>query len=153
VIFVCEDNSWAISVAKDKATAVKSNATRAAAYGIEGITVNGNDVQAVCAATREAAAKIRETKKPIVLELETYRMKGHYEPDDQAYVDPAELAAWALRDPIETAKAALLEQGVISAADADAMQARSRKAVEDALAFAQASPFPDASELTTDVYA
>jgi pyruvate dehydrogenase E1 component alpha subunit len=80
-------------------------------------------------------------------------MKGHYEPDDQAYVDAAELAAWAARDPIERLKAALLQQGRLQAADAQAMEARARKAVEDALAYAQSSPFPDAAELTTDVYA
>jgi pyruvate dehydrogenase E1 component alpha subunit len=153
VLYVCENNQWQAFVHRKETMLVDRIASRAAGYGIEGITVDGNDVQAVHAATRDAAAKIRETKKPIVLELTTYRMKGHYEPDDQAYVDPAELAAWALRDPIGTAKTALLEQGIISAADADAMQARSRKAVEDALAFAQASPFPDAMELTTDVYA
>jgi pyruvate dehydrogenase E1 component alpha subunit len=153
VLYLCENNQWQAYVHRRETMLVDSIASRAGAYGIEGRTVDGNDVLAVHAAVSEAAAKVRQARKPMLLELATYRMKGHYEPDDLAYVDPAELAAWAGRDPIARLKSALIAQKALSAAEADAMQARARKAVEDARAFAEAAPFPDAAELTTDVYA
>lgn len=153
VLYVCENNQWQAYVRRDETMRVDRIAARAAGYGIEGVTVDGNDVQAVHAAVREAAAAIRATRKPVLLELVTYRMKGHYEPDDLAYVDAAELAAWAARDPIERLKSALIVQRALSAEEADAMQARASAAVEQARAFAEAAPFPDATELTTDVYA
>ncbi|HWI15326.1 MAG TPA: thiamine pyrophosphate-dependent dehydrogenase E1 component subunit alpha, partial [Burkholderiales bacterium] len=153
VLYVCENNQWQAFVHRRETMLTESIASRASAYGIQGVAVDGNDVQAVYAAARRAAANVRRTRKPMLLELTTYRTRGHYEPDDQAYVDPAELAAWVARDPIETAKAALIEQGLITPTDIELMQARVRRTVEDALAFAHASPFPDAAELTTDVYA
>ena len=95
VLYVCENNQWQAFVHRRETMLVDHIATRAAAYGIEGTTVDGNDVEAVHdAATREAVADIRETRKPFLLETYTYRLRGHFEPDDQAYVDPAELAAW-----------------------------------------------------------
>ncbi|MGE5526195.1 MAG: thiamine pyrophosphate-dependent dehydrogenase E1 component subunit alpha [Rhodospirillaceae bacterium] len=153
VLYLCENNQWQAYVHRKETMLVDSIATRASGYGIEGVTVDGNDVRAVYAATREAAEKVRRTRKPMLLELATYRLKGHYEPDDQSYVDPSELAAWSRRDPIEMAKAALLKEGLVTPTDIELMQARTRKAVEEALAYAQRSPFPDASELNTDVYA
>lgn len=153
VLYLCENNQWQAYVHRKETMLVDSIAARASAYGIEGIAVDGNDVQAVYAATREAAEKVRRTRKPMLLELATYRLKGHYEPDDQSYVDPEELAAWSRRDPIEMAKAALLKEGLVTPTDIELMQARTRKTVEEALAYAERSPFPDASELTTDVYA
>ena len=149
VLYVCENNQWQAFVHRSETMLTDRIATRAAAYGIEGITVDGNDVQAVYAATRDAVAKIRETRKPILLETYTYRTRGHYEPDDRAYVDPGELAQWQSRDPIEHLKRKL----EISGGDLAGIEQRVQEAMADALAFANESPFPAASELTTDVYA
>ena len=128
-------------------------ATRAAAYGIEGISVDGNDVEAVYDATKAAVAKIRKDRKPILLETYTYRTRGHYEPDDLAYVDPQELAQWKARDPIETLQRKLIRERLLTADDVERMHERTRRTIQDALAFARSSPQPAVSELTTDVYA
>jgi acetoin:2,6-dichlorophenolindophenol oxidoreductase subunit alpha len=90
---------------------------------------------------------------PYFLETTTYRLRGHFEPDDQSYVDPAELAAWRTRDPIETTQAKLVAGGMLTADDIVAMEERVRTVIERAVAFAVASPFPAPSELFTDVYA
>jgi pyruvate dehydrogenase E1 component alpha subunit len=128
-------------------------ATRAAAYGMEGRTVDGNDVEAVFAAASEAAAGVRKTSKPFLLEIYTYRQRGHFEPDDQAYVDPEELARWKAKDPIALLKQRLLDKKAVSQAELDAMSARVNQKIEAASAFATDSPFPGPEELTTDVYA
>jgi TPP-dependent pyruvate/acetoin dehydrogenase alpha subunit len=153
VLYVCENNQWQAYVHRRETMLVDRIATRAAAYGIEGITVDGNDVEAVHAAAAGAVAKIRRDRTPILLETYTYRTRGHVEPDDLAYVDPAELAQWRSRDPIDALRKKLTDRGLLSAAQMDAMAGRVRKTLEDALAFAKESPAPATAELTTDVYA
>jgi pyruvate dehydrogenase E1 component alpha subunit len=153
VLYVCENNQWQAFVHRRETMLTENIASRASAYGIEGITVDGNDAEAVYAATQAAADKVRKTRKPILLETLTYRTRGHYEPDDQSYVDPKELAHWQARDPIALLKDKLLNQRALTSADVERMQQRAHKTIADALTFAQNSPFPDVSELTTDVYA
>jgi len=153
VLYVCENNQWQAYVHRRETMLTARIATRAAAYGIEGITVDGNDVLAVHAATAEAVAKIRKTRKPVLLETYTYRTRGHYEPDDLAYVDAKELADWQSRDPIGLLRKRLVEQHSITSLELTRMEERVRKTIGAALVFAQSSPFPDPSELTTDVYA
>ena len=153
VLYVCENNEWQAYVHRKETMLTESIASRAAAYGIEGISVDGNDVEAVYAATRDAVARIRKDRKPILLETRTYRTRGHYEPDDQAYVDKAELASWQARDPIESLRTKLIQSGVLTNADLASIDVRVRETLERAAAFAKDSPFPRASELHTDVYA
>jgi TPP-dependent pyruvate/acetoin dehydrogenase alpha subunit len=153
VLYVCENNQWQAFVHRRETMLTEKIATRAEAYGIEGITVDGNDVQAVYAAATQAVAKIRKTRKPVLLETYTYRTSGHYEPDDLSYVDPRELSGWKSRDPIEMLKNRLLAERQLTSADLDQMQTRAQTTVTDALTFAKASPFPDVSELNTEVYA
>ena len=154
VLYVCENNQWQAFVHRRETMLTDRIASRAAAYGIEGITVDGNDVEAVYAATAAAAAKVRKTRKPMLLETYTYRTRGHYEPhDDQSYVDVQELAQWQRRDPIELLKDKLIEEHALTGADVDRMQQRAHDTITDALSFAKNSPFPNASELTADVYA
>lgn len=153
VLYVCENNQWQAYVHRRETMLGESIAARASAYGIEGVTVDGNDVEAVYAAAARAAEKVRREHKPILLETMTYRTRGHVEPDDLAYVDPAELEHWRGRDPIELMKARLSARGTLGAADVDAMEARVRGKLADALEFATQSPAPALAELTTDVYA
>jgi pyruvate dehydrogenase E1 component alpha subunit len=153
VLYVCENNQWQAYVHRRETMLTDKIASRAAAYGIEGVTVDGNDVEAVYAATREAVARIRKNGKPILLETYTYRAQGHYEPDDLSYVDPKELSEWRLRDPIEMLKSRFTRERKLAPEEIQRMQARVQKAVADALAFAKDSPMPDIAELNTDVYA
>ncbi|MGQ9365756.1 thiamine pyrophosphate-dependent dehydrogenase E1 component subunit alpha [Azospirillum sp. ST 5-10] len=153
ILYVCENNQWQAFVHRRETTLADSVAPQAAAYGMAWATVDGNDVAAVHDAAAQAVAAIRRTRKPFLLELRTYRLRGHFEPDDQAYVDADELARWRARDPVATAKGRLLEEGVLSAAALADLEAAVRRTVEEALAFADASPYPELRDLTTDVYA
>lgn len=153
VLYVVENNQWQAFVHRRETMLTDKIASRAAAYGIEGITVDGNDAEAVYAATAAAAEKVRTTRKPMLLETYTYRTRGHYEPDDQSYVDAQELAQWQRRDPIELLKGKLIEEHALTGADVERMQQRAHETITDALSFAKNSPFPNASELTADVYA
>ena len=153
VLYICENNQWQAFVHRNETMVGDHISERAAGYGIASRTVDGNDVEAVFAAATEAAAQVRETRKPFLLETYTYRLRGHFEPDEQEYVDPDELAAWRAKDPIETTRKRLHDSGVLSVADLLQMEQRIGSAIDKALAFANASPFPALSELTNDVYA
>ena len=153
ILYVCENNEWQAFVHRRETMVGERIAERAAAYGIDSATVDGNDVDAVRAATLAATASIRDSGKPFLLELSTYRLRGHFEPDDQAYVNAAELAAWKARDPIETTKARLAATRNFTAGDFAGLEARVAARIDTAAAFALASPWPDAAELLTDVYA
>ncbi|MES3024032.1 MAG: thiamine pyrophosphate-dependent dehydrogenase E1 component subunit alpha [Pseudomonadota bacterium] len=153
ILYVCENNQWQAFVARGETMNVAHISSRASAYNMESQTVDGNDVEAVRRATLHALARIRATGKPYLLETYTYRLRGHYEPDTQGYVDQAELASWQGRDPIALLKARLRDKEGASAPELAAMEQAARQAIDAAHAFAAASPFPDMLELTTDVYA
>jgi pyruvate dehydrogenase E1 component alpha subunit len=153
ILYVCENNQWQAYVHRRETMRGERIAEHAAAHGLAGATVDGNDVMAVRAAATAALAHIRDTGQPFLLEASTYRLRGHYEPDDQGYVDAAELAAWKARDPLALSRARLLASGAASAAQLDALAARAEQRIDAALAFALDSPEPALSELTTDVYA
>ena len=153
VLFVCENNEWQAFVHRRETMLTEDIASRAAGYGIEGRTVDGNDAEAVFAAAAEAVGRIRETKMPFLLETKTYRLRGHFEPDDQGYVDKDELASWRARDPIATLRARLLESGALTADGAAAIERRVAERLDAAFAFAAESPWPSLDQLTTHVYA
>ncbi|MCZ7560112.1 MAG: thiamine pyrophosphate-dependent dehydrogenase E1 component subunit alpha [Burkholderiaceae bacterium] len=153
ILYVCENNQWQAFVRRDETMPIEHIRTWAAAHAVESETVDGNDVEAVHVAARKAVAAIRATGRPHFLELETYRMRGHFEPDDQAYVDPAELAAWRARDPIELAGQRLVAAGAAGRDELDRMRQRVDAAIEAAVLFANGSAWPDPRELTTEVYA
>jgi len=153
ILYVCENNQWQAFVHRTETMAVDHISEWATRYGMESLTVDGNDVEAVQAAAAEAVARIRETGKPFLLETYTYRLRGHFEPDDQSYVDQQELSSWRGKDPIAMMRRRLLERKVISEADIAKMEERVGAEIERAVAFASGSPFPALAELTTDVYA
>ena len=153
LLYVCENNQWQAYVRRDETMPVEHVAQWVQGHGIACKVVDGNDVEAVHRATIEATAFIRATGKPFFLELTTYRQRGHFEPDDQAYVDADELASWRGRDPIERQSRRLLEARVLTEGELAHLQQRAAAVMDAALAFAQNSPWPDVRELTTDVYA
>lgn len=153
ILYVCENNQWQAFVHRRETMLTDHVSEWAKRYGIPARTVDGNDLEAVAEAAREAVAYIREHRKPYFLETYTYRTRGHMEPDDQAYVDPAELASWKLRDPIAAYEKRLLVSGLVTTGELDEIRADVTKRVEDAAAFALASPYPSFDQMTTDVYA
>jgi pyruvate dehydrogenase E1 component alpha subunit len=153
VLYVCENNQWQAFVRRDETMPMAHVADWVRGHGLATRVVDGNDVEAVHAAAAQAVEAIRATGRPFFLELTTYRQRGHYEPDDQSYVDAAELAAWKARDPLRLMADRLLAQGVIAPAELLQLRQRAEATVDAAVAFAEASPWPDARELATDVYA
>lgn len=153
ILYVCENNHWQAFVHRREAINHDHVSDWAAGYGIPARTVDGNDVAAVLAAAIEAAAQVRASGRPYLLETYTYRTRGHFEPDDQAYVDPAERAAWLARDPIVLCRERLLADASLNEAQAAAIADRVASRIAVARAFADASPFPAAEMLTRDVYA
>lgn len=152
ILYVCENNQWQAFVHRKETMLVDHVSDWAGRYGVPAETVDGNDVEAVAAAAKKAVDYVRANRKPYFLETYTYRLRGHMEPDDQAYVDPAELAQWKTKDPIAAEEARLLAAGVDSE-EIEQVRLAAQKQVEDAVAFAMASPYPSFDQLTTDVYA
>jgi len=153
VLYVCENNEWQAFVARRETMPMAEVRQWVIGHGIEARTVDGNDVEAVHAAACQAVAGIRATGRPAFLELSTYRLRGHFEPDDQAYVDPAELASWQARDPIARQRDRLLAEGVLSPAELAQVEARVAARLDAAQAFAEASPWPAVETLLDHVYA
>lgn len=153
ILYVCENNQWQAFVHRREAMITDHVSEWAKSYGMPARTVDGNDVEGVLAAAKEAADYVRRERKPFFLETYTYRLRGHMEPDDQAYVDKAELEAWRRRDPIATYESRLLERGSVTPEDLQAVREHARERVEHAAAFAIGSPYPHFDQMTADVYA
>ncbi|WP_040165792.1 thiamine pyrophosphate-dependent dehydrogenase E1 component subunit alpha [Microbacterium gorillae] len=150
VVFVVEDNDWGISVPRSASTSVPSNAARAAAYGIPGVRVEDNAVEAVHAAVGAAVARARAGEGPSLIEVHTLRLWGHFEGDAQGYRPDLEGAPG--RDPIPTYVAALVADGVLTEADVALIRTGAAERVEDAIAFAKASPVPSPDDALKYVF-
>ncbi len=152
-VFVVENNLYGEFTPLSRHAGVQRLAGRAASYGIPGVTVDGNDVWAVYAATQEAVARARRGVGPTLLECLTYRWHGHMEGEAFPYRDPAEVAAWKARCPIQGLERALIEAGALTADQAAEAQCQAEAQVREAVALAMGSPEPPAEALTRDVYA
>jgi pyruvate dehydrogenase E1 component alpha subunit len=153
VVFVCENNQYAMSMPVRQSMRVERVSDRACAYGIPGRTVDGMDVLAVFEAASEAVERARAGGGPTLLECVTYRYRGHSKSDRQRYRTREEVARWRAQDPIERLRRLLEEQGLVQPGEFDALAAAAREQVEEAVRFAEASPEPDPSTLLEDVYA
>jgi len=141
VVIVVEDNDWGISVPRAKSTSVASNADRAAAYGIPGVRVEDNSVEAVYAAAGEAIARARAGDGPSLIEVHTLRLWGHFEGDAEGY--RPELASVPDRDPIPIYRDRLIKNAVLTEGQYQEMEASAVALVDDAIDFAMSSPTPD----------
>jgi TPP-dependent pyruvate/acetoin dehydrogenase alpha subunit len=153
VVFACENNLYGASTRVDHVMRNPRIADRAAAYGIEGVTVDGNDVLAVFEAATKAVDACRHGQGPVLLELLTYRRTGHSRRDACHYQPTEERAEWAQRDPIERFGAWLCEQGLADRAALERVRARVVAAFQEAVVAARRQPLPTLDELTTDVLA
>jgi acetoin:2,6-dichlorophenolindophenol oxidoreductase subunit alpha len=141
VVFVVEDNDWGISVPRAQSTSVASNADRAAAYGMPGVRVEDNSVEAVYAAAGGAVARARNGGGPTLIEVHTLRLWGHFEGDAEGY--RPDLESVPEHDPIPIYRGRLLETGALTDDQYQAMKASAAEQVEDAIDFAKSSPTPD----------
>jgi pyruvate dehydrogenase E1 component alpha subunit len=153
VVFLCQNNGYAEHTPYG-ATARNDNvAARAAAYAMPGVRVNGNDAAAMWAAAGEAVSRARAGDGPTLLEACTYRFFGHSFGDAMEYMPAEERATAMSADPVAALRAHLLEAGVCSAEEIDAMNNEAKVAIDEAVAFAMASPPPSPDALFADVFA
>ncbi len=152
VIFVAENNGWAESTPVSYAVPVADLATRASAYGIPGVIVDGMDVVAVHEAAVKAVARARAGDGPTLLECKTYRYYGHFEGDAQSYKTKEEVQHFRERDPLRVFRAQAEKAGWMATADLDAIDARAAAEIETAVAYAESSPEPRPEDIFTDAY-
>jgi pyruvate dehydrogenase E1 component alpha subunit len=153
VVFVVEDNLYAISVPKSASTSVRSNAERGAAYGIPAVQVDGQDVTAVYEAAGEAIARARRGEGPSLIEAICYRFRGHFEGDGEGYLQQGEKDSWKEKDPINILGVQLKAQGWLSDAEAQAIQDEMTALVAEAETFARQSAYPAPEEALQHVFA
>ncbi len=153
VVFVCENNLYAMGTRQTRVMLIDNVADRAAGFGIPGVVVDGNDVLAVFEAARVAVEKARRGEGPTLLECKTYRLKGHSRFDPAAYRPKDEVNEWLKKDAIARFQAQLLEMGIITEVEVQRTVEKARNDVEEATKFALESPFPEPAEALDDVYA
>jgi pyruvate/2-oxoglutarate/acetoin dehydrogenase E1 component/TPP-dependent pyruvate/acetoin dehydrogenase alpha subunit len=146
VLFLCENNFYAYSTPTRLQMPVETVAERAEAYGMRGVRVNGNDLLRVLSVTEEAVRRARAGEGPTLIECLTYRIHGHSEHDPARYREQEELVEWEGRDPIELYELHLAKRGHDVAAMREETKAKVRETADRAIAFAEASPFPDPRE-------
>jgi TPP-dependent pyruvate/acetoin dehydrogenase alpha subunit len=153
-IFVCENNGYGEFTPQANHQAIKDVADRARGYGMPGLVVDGMDAIAVYEAAGEAIARARRGEGPALLECKTYRFFDHVGVRGMgvSYRSDDEVLQWRLRDPITLLEARLAELGVLDEAAAQALHEQVLTETQEAIAFAEASPYPDESELLQDVY-
>jgi TPP-dependent pyruvate/acetoin dehydrogenase alpha subunit len=153
VIYLCENNLYAMSTPVRATFAIPRIAARAAAYGMPGHTVDGNDLQAVRDAVAEAASRARDGGGPTLLECQTYRLVGHSKSDRRVYRTREEEEEWRARDPILRLGNALLAAGELTEAQAAQIREEEAREIEEAVAFARQSPVLPAEAALEGVYA
>ena len=153
VIYFCENNQYAMSMAMKKAFNVEHISDRACAYNIPGEFVDGNDVFAVYSAVKRASERARKGDGPTLIEALTYRWKGHSRSDRQAYRTREEVKEWQVKDPIPRFANALIAAGMLDKDELETIQAKAHENIESALAFAEASPEPEISTIMEGLYA
>ena len=154
VIFVCENNGYAISVPQSKQMAIQNVADRAPGYGFPGVVVDGNDVLAVYQATRDAVTRARAGEGPTLIEAKTYRFTAHSsDDDDRRYRQAEEVAVWRQKDPIPRYQHYLREAGVLTDPVEAAITERVTAQVDDATEYAEQAPDPSPDDLFPHVFA
>lgn len=152
VVFVCENNNYGISMSQARHQAIKDVSDRAAAYGMPGIAVDGNDVMAVYEAALEAVARARKGQGPTLIECKTYRHRGHFEGDPSVYKPKDEQAEWLKKDPIPRYRKFLQENGFATEDELDAVDRRVQEELAEAVSFANESPLPTPESVVQDIY-
>jgi len=152
VLFLFENNRYAVSTEASRSMAGGSVAMRAAGYDIPSKTVDGNDLEAVHSVAEEIIQYVRQGDGPYVLECNTYRIEGHYYGDAMVYRSKEEVEEWRKKDPIFRVECLLTERGVLTEAECRSIQEEVQKYVDEGVAYAYNSPEPAMESLFEDVY-
>ncbi|HIK10950.1 MAG TPA: pyruvate dehydrogenase (acetyl-transferring) E1 component subunit alpha [Oscillatoriaceae cyanobacterium M33_DOE_052] len=153
MIYVVENNKWAIGMAHERATSVPEIYKKASAFGMVGVEVDGMDVLAVRAAAQEAVARARAGEGPTLIEALTYRFRGHSLADPDELRSKEEKEFWQARDPIKLFASYLIEHNLSTQDELKQIDKKVQASVDDALAFSDSSPEPDPSELYRYIFA
>ena len=152
IVYICQNNLWAESVPLSLQTAITVLSERAKAYGFEGITIDGNDVIEVKRVASEAIEKARKGGGPTFIECKTYRWYGHSEIDPANYRGNEEVEEWKKKDPIPRFEKYLLEKKILSEQEKNQIFQKIEKEIDEAVEFAEKSPYPAPEEALEDVY-
>jgi acetoin:2,6-dichlorophenolindophenol oxidoreductase subunit alpha len=153
VVYVCDNNCYAISVPQTCAMVITDIAIRASSYGFPGLVVDGNDVLAVHEATQQAINRARRGEGPTLIECKTYRWMGHSMNDPGVYRTPGEVEVWKQKCPIRRFEAYLKGKNLLDDQKGKAVYRRVNEEIEEAVRFAEASPLPSPEDTLLDVYA
>jgi len=153
VVFINENNFYGISLSQRRSMNVPDVAARAAAYNIPGVVVDGNDVLAVYEAVQEAVKRARAGEGPTLIECKTYRYRGHFEGDPTVYRPEEEVQEWKKKDPIPRFEEKLAQMGIMTEEQMKQVREEIASKIEEAVQFAEESPWPSPEEVLEDVYA
>lgn len=155
VLFICENNLYGISVPQKLHQAIKDISIRSVAYNMPGVTIDGNDILIVYQTSRQAIERARRGGGPTLVECKTYRWRGHYEGDPnqgRRYRSLEEIQAWMKKCPIKRFEKKLLDKKILNRDKMRLIREGIVKRIEEAVTFANQSPYPDPQELNEDVY-
>jgi pyruvate dehydrogenase E1 component alpha subunit len=152
IVYVCENNGYGISVPTWQSTSVEDISVRGAAYGIPGVTVDGNDVEAIDQALALALDRAKAGEGATLIECKTYRWMGHWTGDPQTYRTREEVAAWKARDPVARFREKLTGWGYLTYGQLDEIDRAAKEEAEAAAQFALSSPDPDPARVLDDVF-
>ncbi len=153
VVYVCENNLYAVGTRQSQVRKIEDIADRAVSYGMPGVVVDGNDAVAVYEAAFEAVDRARSGEGPTLIECKTYRWRTHFEGEPDTYRPPEELAAWIKREPIAPYRKLLIEQGVMSEAEAQAIEKKVVAELDAGVEYARSSPLPTPESAMADLWA
>lgn len=153
VIFICENNCYAITTPASYSMCISDVSVRAQAYGMPGVTIDGNDIIAVYETTGEAVARARRGEGPTLIECKTYRLRPHSERSRVDNRPQEELEKWWERCPIKRMKNRLLDHGILDPAGLEKIDEECREIIDRAVKFAEESPYPRPEEALENVYA
>lgn len=152
VVYICENNQYAISTSAKESLSVEHIADRGGGYDIPGVLVDGNDVFAVYEVVREAVKRARAGEGPTLIECLTYRYRGHHEGDIQNYRTEEEIMQWKEKDCIDRVKKVLTDVYGVSTAQLDQIAEQVEKEIQEAVEYAKSSPWPSSDTLMEDLY-
>jgi TPP-dependent pyruvate/acetoin dehydrogenase alpha subunit len=152
VLFICNNNAYAYSTPTDKQYAIKDLAVRGAAYGMPGVKVDGNDALAVYSTVEKAIKRARSGGGPSFIECKTFRMTGHSAHDAAEYVPEELFVQWTKKDPIPRLEKVLVARKILDRKQIEDLVEEIRKQVDEAIAYAEASPLPEGADALEGVY-
>ena len=153
VVYVCENNLYAVGTRQSDVRRVEDIADRGVGYAIPGLAIDGNDVIAVYEACKEGIDRARAGMGPTLIECKTYRWRTHFEGEPDTYRPPEEVDAWLKREPIAPYRKNLIEQGILTEAQATRIEADVLEELDSAVEFARKSPIPEPESALEDLWA